>query len=76
MKGVPGRFESVDEGQDFAVVVDYAHTPTRSTPCCCAARQLGDGRVIVVFGAGGDRDREKRPADGPGRAATLATSSS
>jgi UDP-N-acetylmuramoyl-L-alanyl-D-glutamate--2,6-diaminopimelate ligase len=58
--GVPGRFEGIDEGQDFAVVVDYAHTPNALDSVLRAARPLGDGRLVVVFGAGGDRDRDKR----------------
>src|SRR5262249_22575008 len=61
--GVPGRFESIEEGQPFAVIVDYAHTPDSLENVIRAARGLG-GRLVVVFGAGGDRDRAKRPLMG------------
>jgi len=61
---VPGRFEPIDEGQDFAVLVDYAHTPDSLENVLRAAGKLTKGRVISVFGAGGDRDRDKRPKMG------------
>jgi UDP-N-acetylmuramoyl-L-alanyl-D-glutamate--2,6-diaminopimelate ligase len=61
---VPGRFEPIDEGQGFSVLVDYAHTPDSLENVLRAARRLTSGKLISVFGAGGDRDRDKRPKMG------------
>ncbi|HEX9019884.1 MAG TPA: cyanophycin synthetase, partial [Nitrospirota bacterium] len=64
MKAVPGRMEKVDEGQPFGVVVDYAHTEDSLAGLLDAVRGMTKGRVITVFGCGGDRDRTKRPKMG------------
>ncbi|WP_136606503.1 UDP-N-acetylmuramoyl-L-alanyl-D-glutamate--2,6-diaminopimelate ligase [Paenibacillus dokdonensis] len=62
--GVDGRVESVDEGQPFAVIVDYAHTPDGLENVLKTVNEFAKGRVITVFGCGGDRDRTKRPIMG------------
>ncbi len=64
MRSVPGRFERVDEGQPFVVVVDYAHTDDALRNVISVARGLNPKRVITLFGCGGDRDRAKRPLMG------------
>lgn len=61
---IPGRFESIDAGQPFAVVVDYSHTPASIEAAVSSARALTSGRVLLVFGAAGDRDPGKRPLMG------------
>jgi UDP-N-acetylmuramoyl-L-alanyl-D-glutamate--2,6-diaminopimelate ligase len=63
-RGVPGRFERVDEGQPFAVVVDYSHTHEALRNAISVARTLDAKRIITLFGCGGDRDRAKRPLMG------------
>jgi UDP-N-acetylmuramoyl-L-alanyl-D-glutamate--2,6-diaminopimelate ligase len=63
-KAVPGRFERIDRGQPFMVAVDYAHTDDALRNAIQVAREMTRGRVITLFGCGGDRDRAKRPLMG------------
>ncbi|RUT36383.1 UDP-N-acetylmuramoyl-L-alanyl-D-glutamate--2,6-diaminopimelate ligase [Paenibacillus zeisoli] len=64
LQGVEGRVEAVDEGQEFAVIVDYAHTPDGLENVLRTVKEFAEGRVICVFGCGGDRDKTKRPIMG------------
>lgn len=64
LEGIPGRFELVREGQDYTVLVDYAHTPDGLENVLTAAREVTAGRLICVFGCGGDRDKSKREVMG------------
>jgi UDP-N-acetylmuramoyl-L-alanyl-D-glutamate--2,6-diaminopimelate ligase len=64
LKGAPGRMESVDCGQDFTALVDYAHTPDAVRNVIATAREFTSGKVVAVLGCGGDRDATKRPLMG------------
>ncbi|NLO75387.1 MAG: UDP-N-acetylmuramoyl-L-alanyl-D-glutamate--2,6-diaminopimelate ligase [Clostridia bacterium] len=62
--GIPGRFESINGGNDYTVIVDYSHTPDSLENCLKTAKEFARGRIITVFGCGGERDRTKRPVMG------------
>jgi UDP-N-acetylmuramoyl-L-alanyl-D-glutamate--2,6-diaminopimelate ligase len=64
VSGIAGRFQLVEGTEDFAVIVDYAHTPDSLVNILTTAREFARGRIITVFGCGGDRDRSKRPLMG------------
>lgn len=64
VRPLPGRFNHLDFGQPFALYIDYAHTPDAITRLCEAARELNPGKLLLLFGCGGDRDRGKRPMMG------------
>ncbi len=64
IEGVPGRFELIDEGQSYTVLVDYAHTPDSLENVLKTIKEFAKGKVIVVVGCGGDRDKQKRPIMG------------
>jgi UDP-N-acetylmuramoyl-L-alanyl-D-glutamate--2,6-diaminopimelate ligase len=61
VKGVPGRFEAVNAGQSFPVIVDYAHTPDSLENALLTVKQFAKGKIYVIVGCGGDRDKSKRP---------------
>lgn len=64
LDGVQGRMTAINAGQDFNVIIDFAHTPDALKNVLTACKELGDGKVILVFGATGDRDKAKRPVMG------------
>lgn len=63
-EGVKGRFETVETGRGFSIIIDYAHTPDGLEKVLSAVREFAKGRIITLFGCGGNRDREKRPVMG------------